>query len=169
MYGAPYNWPRQNWKVKPGPKTSSNARPTSVASVAWLKRDVGSVFANSTDANQSYNTCRADVHHGQERRKLDGVIVELALEDMLGNAVDLGDCDVILDDESREVKVVVEDGVASFVYAWQQQQQREDAKERSYPVTDSHLDHAPVATIAAPTMPRPSPTLSSEEAARTAR
>jgi hypothetical protein len=93
MFGHPYNWPSQNHRVNPAPKGSSNVRPTSVSSAAFLKRDFLQALVT--------NTTSAETKQYAETLKLEDTSpaeLEYYFEDMDGNEVDVKDRGILYDD-----------------------------------------------------------------------
>lgn len=109
MYGHPFNWPRQNWRVNPEPAASVNLRPISMNSNAFLRRDqvvMMTAAANQTDndkqqTSSSTFTCHANLD-GSDGSHADLDYDNLYFEDMFGNAVDGRTCDVIYGDEEEK-------------------------------------------------------------------
>ncbi|KAF2969308.1 hypothetical protein GQX73_g4255 [Xylaria multiplex] len=128
MFGGPYNWPRQDWKVNPAPKGSSLKRPMVINSAAYLKRGLMQEIlaatatspANGTDVQETVRSlCHVDLH----REELVEVGVDydldyenLTFEDMYGNRVDGRTCDIIYDDIGEVKLLIDEDGNVEYVY-----------------------------------------------------
>ena len=114
MYGHPYNWPSQNYRVNPGPKSSSNIRPTSVNSASFLKRDfLQALLANTTSAETEENTKPTEVEDTSPAE------LEFYLEDMDGNKVDIQDCEILYDDCSGTTVRLHDDGFVQIATAVQ--------------------------------------------------
>ncbi|KAI0535145.1 hypothetical protein GGR58DRAFT_480334 [Xylaria digitata] len=128
MFGRPYNWPRQDWKVNPAPKASSLKRPIVINSAAYLKRGpmqeilaaTATSPANGTDVQETARSlCHVDLH--REELAEAGVDYDLdydnlTFEDMYGNQVDGRTCDIIYDDISEVKLLIDEDGNVEYVY-----------------------------------------------------
>lgn len=83
-------WRRQNWLGDPAPKDKARQRPTSMASAAFLKRDLQVPLGNETE------------DHDPVPGNLDKFLGShnLHIEDMNGNLVNSEDCDLLYDDYS---------------------------------------------------------------------
>ncbi|PLB55790.1 putative class V chitinase [Aspergillus steynii IBT 23096] len=125
MFYAPMNWPRQNWKIDPGPYKNAAQRPASVNSAAHMRRDFPITVAmnqslpfESDDEESSRLTCNAIYDEDPTLLTVDGKLAYDALqfEDLLGNEIDGRSCDVIYaDDEGGPVELVVrEDGSVQY-------------------------------------------------------
>lgn len=119
------NWPRQNWKIDPGPVANAAQRPTSVNSAAHMRRDFPitvamnqSLLIESEEEGSSKFTCNAIYDEGPSLLTEDGKLAHdvLQFEDLLGNEIDGRSCDVIYaDDEDGPVQLVVnEDGSVQY-------------------------------------------------------
>ncbi|KAI0419485.1 putative class V chitinase [Xylaria grammica] len=118
MFGIPYNWPRQDWKVDPAPKSSASRRPTAINSAAYLKRGPIQEIIEETTISPSNNTdiigttssmCNVDPN----RERFDHSSTDYGdplFEDMYGNEVDGRTCDIIYDDASGVRLLIDEDG-----------------------------------------------------------
>jgi len=93
MFGRPYNWPSQSYRVNPAPKASSNVRPTSVNSAAFLKRDFPQAFLANVSSAETKEYAETSESEDASPAEL-----EYYLEDMDGNEVDVKDCGLLYDD-----------------------------------------------------------------------
>ncbi|KAL7621624.1 hypothetical protein AAE478_008950 [Parahypoxylon ruwenzoriense] len=132
MFGAPYNWPRQSWKIDPGPVANAAQRPVSINSAAYQKRGLMQEIlaakatspVNATGTNEARLMCHVDVHDGNyDDADLD--YDNLFFEDMYGNPVDGKACDVIYDDVSEVKLLMDEDGNVQYVHDSEEWEPRE--------------------------------------------
>lgn len=140
MFGAPYNWPRQDWRVNPAPMASAAERPVSINSAAFLKRGLaqeilaaGTCSVNGTSNQEPKSICHVDIHQGNpEDAELD--YDDLIFEDMYGNVVDGTVCDIIYDDVSEVKLLIDEDGNVEYMH------EGEDWEHRVMPVTTTSTE-----------------------------
>lgn len=105
MFGHPFYWNRQNWLVNPGPLASANLRPTSMNSVAFLRRDMAmTAIADQNRDSAAEITCRAipESAHLFRYPAAEGYLNydDMQFEDMQGNLVYGHACDVVLVEET---------------------------------------------------------------------
>ncbi|KAJ2969652.1 hypothetical protein NUW58_g9936 [Xylaria curta] len=155
MFGRPYNWPRQSWKVNPGPAASAAQRPMAINSAAYLKRGLMQEVLAATATSPANGTgfeatarslCHVDLHG--EDLETAGIAYDLdydnlTFEDMYGNEVDGRTCDIIYDDISEVKLLIDEDGKVEYVY------DQVDLLQGDVPVTSLGAV-APMATVEAP-------------------
>ncbi|KAJ6133731.1 class V chitinase [Penicillium sp. IBT 18751x] len=125
MFYSPMNWPRQDWKINPGPFANAAQRPTSVNSAANMRRDLTITVAmnqslpfENEEEESSKLKCHAVYDEGPTLLTEDGKLAYevLQFEDLLGNEIDGRSCDIIYaDDENGTVELVVnEDGNVQY-------------------------------------------------------
>ncbi len=152
MFGSPYNWPRQDWKVNPAPKASAAQRPVVINSAAYMKRGLVQEFLAATATSPLNGTDVQDpttsmCHVDPSREGLEDVDLnygDLLFEDMYGNAVDGRICDIIYDDVSELKLLIDEDGNVEYVY------EEDELFQEDIPVTSFELTVAPTKAVAKP-------------------
>jgi hypothetical protein len=111
------DWPRQSWKINPGPYANAAHRPSSINSAGYMRRDFPitaamnqSLSVESEEEDSTKLTCNA-FHNGNPiLMKGSGELSfdDLDFEDMLGNKIDGWVCNVIYaDDEDGPVQIMV--------------------------------------------------------------
>lgn len=109
MFGRPYNWPSQNYRVNPAPIASSNVRPTSVNSAPFLKRDFPQAFLANVSGVETKEY--AETLESEDASPAES---EYHLEDMNGNEVDVKDCGFLYDDSTGNTMRLHDVGVADI-------------------------------------------------------
>ncbi|ETS77353.1 hypothetical protein PFICI_11227 [Pestalotiopsis fici W106-1] len=134
MFGNPYKWPRQNWKIDPAPAANAANRPVSINSAAFQKRDGAqellSNITHNVTSNQDHNSiCHVAVGEGGQLDEVEIILDDHIFEDMDGNLVNGRACSIIYDD-SREVQLLI-NGDGNVEYATQD----EDWLPKEVPIT----------------------------------
>ena len=120
-------WPRQNWKVDPGPFANAKQRPTSVDSALHMRRDFpmtmfmnqSDPFVNETEVT-SQLTCNA-MHNDPVLIEEGGSLAydNLEFQDMFGNPINGRSCDVIYaDGDSGPVELIVDKNAGRVQSIW---------------------------------------------------
>ena len=155
MFDAPFNWPRQNWKIDPAPFINAILRPTSVDSAAHMRRDFPmTAFVNQSNPSESEEddssklTCNAVHVESPVLFESDGSLAydHFQFEDLLGNQINGRACDVIYADDydGRVTLLVNPDGSVQYIWGVQNADEQ-----RKSPVTRAET-HMPTAEAARP-------------------